>query len=489
MFILYQNMTQAINIKIRNDFNRGMIDQDAVSDSLLPDNAVRLALNVNLNRPIGSVKQRNGTTALGSAIVSNETILGLHDFRITNNVLLAAINETGDASSTIYKYSSGTWSSSLTGQTASLKSRFLTYLNAVAVLNGTDAIKSWTGTGSWTITGGALDVANFPRGSFAVVFNSRVFTSIASTLYYSSIPSSGSISWTSGNGDIDIQVNDGAGDITSAYVLGRQLIIFKERAMYRWDGYSTDANPLIFIGTPSHESVAGDSYGNVYFFGTGESTVGIYKTQGGRPIRISKAIQGWIDAMSASSYTNTAGYCDKDNYYLTVGNITYKGRTYTNVMFVYNLTEETWTIRSYADDFRVFTMYLDNSAITYVGGDTDGNVQTIDSGTTDNGTPIYSEIEFREIFTSRARTKQINQFFSYATNFQGSKISIKIDDEDYIGLGSIKEKEQKFDFLEKEAIIGKVFYFKIICANSQAPFIFDGLEFTYINDLGYGNYK
>ena len=478
---------------IFNDFSSGMIDDGAVSDSLLPRNAVRKAINCVFDNPRGSVAGRLGSTRIGQNL--SNRIRGVYNFRDagtgTNHQLLAT-NNLG----TTYYYDGANLVATLAGDTAALKTRFVTFLDLVARLNGTDAARSWNGDTavSWAAAGGALDVGNWPTLSrFAVVFNSRVYTAGSTanqdTLSYSSIPSSGAISWTSGNGSLQVNPNDGDSGITGLGTNGTVLLVFKRNSLYRWDGQATFANKVISIGTPSNESIAAHDSGWVYFFGIGKNSVGVYRTSGGYPQKISLNISKWMEAISVSNYDDVAGFADDDHYYLSVGSVTVDGQTYTNAWFVYTISLQCWHIENHAQSFKVFAGYIDsNNNLTTVGGDTAGNVQTINSGTTDNTTAISAECEFAPIlFTTRSHTKTVSRLTTYANFFQGLKFFLKIDQSDFKELGEIKKTEQNFTgFYNYSGLFrGKRFFPKISVANSNVAWQFDGFEFQEIIDEGY----
>src|SRR3990167_7677629 len=476
---------------IINDYSSGMIDTGSVSESLLPRNCVIKAVNCLFDSPRGSITGRAGSTLIGNNLSTQ--IYGLSNFRDagtgTNHRLLAT-----NGSGITYYLSGATFTSTLAGDTTGLKTRFVTYLDVIARLNGTDAAKSWDGSAAWISGGGPLDVGNWPAlTKFDTVFNSRVYTAGSSTypsrLFYSSIPSSGLISWTSGNGYIDLNPDDGAGNLTGLVTNGTVLLAFKERSMYRWDGSSTFANKLISVGTPSQESVVAHNSGWVYFFGTGLGGVGIYRTTGGYPQLISRNITRWVNAIAGSAYANTAGYCDYDHYYLSVGSLTVDSQVYTNAWLVYTISLQAWHIENRATSFRLFTEYIDSSSnVTIVGGDTSGNVQTINSGTTDNSVPISAECELAHVLiTTRARTKIIGHITAYSTLFQGLQALLKVDTGKYNMLGQIVDTEQKFTQIIGDAgmIRGKRFYPKIISTNSQTGFQFDGFELNEMVDEGW----
>jgi hypothetical protein len=476
---------------IFDDFSSGMIDSGAVSDSLLPKNAVRKAVNFVFDSPRGALVGRFGSTLLGANL--GTAVKGIANFRDagsgTDNQLIAT-----DSTGKTYYLNGATFTQTLTGDTVALKTRYVTFLDRIARLNGTDAVKSWNGAAAtpWSAASGVLDEANWPAlTKFALVFNSRIYTagstSAPDTLYYSSLPSGGAISWTSGNGSLQVNPNDGNGGITGLAMNGTVALIFKRTSLYRWDGSATFANEVIRVGTPSQESIATHDAGWVYFFGIGKNNVGAYRTTGGYPQKISLNISRWFEAISPTNYDNIAGFVDDDHYYLSVGSVTIDGQTYTNAWFVYTISMQTWHIENRATSFTVFSSYIDgNGAVNLVGGDTSGNVQLMNSGTTDNGVPISGEAEFAPIvFTSRARTKKVSpaEVSAYASFFQGIKFFMKADSGDFKEWGELQNTEQRFDLGQQ--MLAKRFYPKITFTNSYTPCQFDGFEFNKVSDEGY----
>jgi len=464
------------------DATGGTIDSLAVSDSLLPRNAVRKGVNVMLDRPRGAVSQRSGTTALGLVVSAGNTILGLHNYRTSTgtNRLLSA------ATTIIYSYNGTSWSSSLSGLTSGLKTRFLTYLDVCAFLNGQNQPQSFNGS-AWVASGGALDINNMPIGKFATILNSRVLvagvSSATDTVYESSLEASNAISWSSGNRNFKVFPNDGSGDITSLSGNGRLVLIFKERAMYRYD--NNEVQRVANIGTTSHESVIVDDNGITYFFGTGIGGVGFYQTDGGLPQKISRPVVKWVEAIAGSFYDDVAAACDGKKIFWSVGSVTVDGTTYSKCAIVYTIADEMWEVRNYDDDFRVFGQYVNSSGnITVVGGDADGFVQTMDSGNTDNGAAIFSECEFApDVLTGRGRIKTVNSMHVYAQDFQGLEFYMKVDNGRYEPMGSIDAREKTFKNMPK--LRGQTFYPKITAVNSGTPFVFEGFEYSDVSDEGY----
>lgn len=465
-----------------DDFSNGMIDDLSVADGLLPRNAVRHAVNVMFDRPRGAISQRYGTTVLGDDLGS-VGVTGIHNFRSatsSNHALLAY------EGTKIKSLSGSTWGDEVSSLTSGLDTNFITYLDTVAFMNGTDASQSWTGSGAWVNSGGNLDVGNFPTAKMATLLNGRVVTAGDSSnparITVSSIPSGGAISWTSGNYTEDIFPNDGMGEIKALEGNGRIVLIFKERAMYRYDENSLQR--IVAIGTPANRSVCTDDGGVTYFFGEGVHSVGFYATTGGYPVKISRPILKWVEAISASYYGSISAYTDGRKVYWSVGSVTIDGKTYSNAWLVYTIADKTWEARNYADRFQVFSQYINSSSeVTTVGGDTDGYVQTIDSGTTDNTTPIYSECEIGNLTPiGREKKKSLPTIITHAKHFQGLKFFMKVDDE-LIAIGGIDEAHKLFDPTKLPE--GYAFNPIITSANSGEPFVFEGLSIPVFIDQGY----
>lgn len=470
------------------DFSGGMIDSGAVSDSLLPQNCVRRAVNCVFDEPIGSIRKRKGSTELGNQIASGQVVRGLYNFRDagtgSNSQLISVVN------GSVYYLSGATWTSLNSGLSATAKARFVTFLDEVVLLNGTDAPRRWDGNtaGSFTTSGGNLDIANFPNTKFAVVFNSRIFaagnSSNPSRLYESSLPSGGAISWTSNNDEIDVNPDDGDGNITALATNGSVILIFKERSTYRWSGVGGDPNRVITVGTPSHESVVSTADGKIYFFGQTNGSVGIYRTTGGYPELISKKIQKWIDGMSSASYENTAAWADYDHYNISIGDVTVDGVSYTNCVLRFTFSTQTWTVFSYPSEFRVFSPYISGTTLTTVGGDNDGNVITLESGTTDKGsTAVASEVEFVTSFGNRVRIKKIDELITNAPCSNGLQLSCAPDFDSFKVLGVVERGTTPFRTMP--IMRGHTFRFLISATDAKDRWQFDGLIFNKLSLEGY----
>lgn len=374
--------------------------------SLTPANSVSLAVNFDFDVEIGSAVTRLGTALVGVQLVSGKSILGLaqhiDNANASNNKLFATLNASNDATSVIYDVVAGT--TSQTGLTAAKKMRFLNMNNALLAINGADAERSYTQAGGWITTGGAFDLANMPGSNacnLCASFLARAYlagdTANPSRLYYSGVSTGGAVSWTSGNGYVDIDVNDGAGPITALGKVPGYLLIFKERSMTRWNFSSAFPESLIQIGTPVQEAVVMGGGLCAFYSASNENAKGFYITSGDRPVCISqdnnRPIKKWVDAIPTDA--NVAGWATDRGFAWSVGDLTVDGESYSNVVLKYNRLLNNWTVRTYPSEFKVFAPYLVSGVNTVVGGDDNGSIIRIDKTGTYTDAPSATAIPWK----------------------------------------------------------------------------------------------
>lgn len=363
------------------EFSSGVITN--LNPNLAPKNSVAFAMNLDFDEEIGSAVTRLGTGVIGAQLTPASTILGLH-MDAVNSKLFAAINAVGGLTQVIYDVIAGT--TSLTGDTASLKTRFLTYLGSTLRLNGTDAPKAYNGS-SWITTGGDFDLANMPTGyKIAIEFLDRVYLLAHGTnidkIEYSGVQTAGAVSWTVDNGTVNLEPEEGAGGITGAGKVPGYILFFKRRSMKRWNFVSANPESMVNIGTPSHESIINTAGICGFFSDSDPDAIGFYITDGTYPTPIShlraKNIKKWIDAIPSSYYTNINGWGSETHMYWEIGDVTVDGVAYSNVVVRWSIKTGEWAIRSYPKEYTVWTKYILNGVASIVAGTTDGYVIQID---------------------------------------------------------------------------------------------------------------
>ena len=465
------------------DMSAGVIT--GVSSKLSPPSSVAHAINVNFDENIGEATVRPGTSRIGSgALAGSTTVVGLHQFIDSgggvNSKLLATLT-TG----VTYQLDTNTWNSSHS-DTAGLKNRFATFLDVAVKVNGTDTCATFNGS-SWVTSGGSLDVGNMPRGKFVTVYKDQVVVAGVSgapdTLYISSVPSGGAISWSSGDRAIVVNPDD-AGNITGFGQVSGLLVVFKDDAMFRWNNRATEPDRIIDVGCTSQESIAvGGS--QLFFF----NRKGIWTTRGEYPVLISRRVQAYIDGMSASFYDDVSGYCDGQFYHCFIGNSTVNGRTFSNVELRYTLATKEWTVYSRAHSLTVMGRYKASGDEFIIAGDTTSSVIKLEDKTalTDMGSAAISyEIESQDLeFGSRARTKEIpGHVYAFGTNLVDAKVLVSSDGGDFKEMGTAQKDVN--DLQPKGIIKGKYLRFRVSGASSTVRARFAGLELSNVTVQGYG---
>lgn len=430
-----------IDPQFYKDHLAGMVTN--VNESITPQNSVALALNMDFDQTLGALVSRFGTSIVNAQIESGKTCLGLHNFRDadgSNHKLIAFFNNSGNTQSVGTDVEAGSSITGLTTQTASLKHRMLTFLDSVLIVNGTDAPASYNGATVIT-TGGAFDLGNIPfsEPSLCIEWLDRVMLAGDSVnpdrVYYSSTPTNSAISWTSGNGFVDIEPEDGGGGIKAFGKVPGFVLIFKERSMKRWNFDSAFPETLIDVGTPSQESVINAGGVCAFFSASNSDSKGFYLTNGGTPQAIShdrpRNIKKWIDAIPQSAEANVAGVGTDRFFMWSVGNLTVDGITYNNVVLRWNRVLDQWSVRSYPTRFYFFSGFVESGSNKLVGGDDDGNVVRVDADgvfVDYSSKPIHYKVLYQEDTFGYSQLKEISEkVIVNSRNMDGARVQIFSD--------------------------------------------------------------
>lgn len=247
----------------------------------------------------------------------------------------------------------GLWTAVKTNDTVAKRTRFFTFVDYVFRVNGSDVVASSADGYTWGTTNAPLTITP----NYGAVFQDRGYTahggaSNKSRVWFSSLPSSGSITWDLTNDWFDVNPDDGD-EITALENNGNRLLIFKHRALYRWTFGQVDPDRVIGTGTDSQESVKTNFDLGITFFANQR---GVYAYTGNRPKLISRKIQPFIDAVS--NWTTVYGGVDNDHYYLYVGTMTVDGRTYTKTVLCYHISLDAWSIFSVGHTITIFASLL-----------------------------------------------------------------------------------------------------------------------------------
>jgi len=443
-----------------------------VSSDIIKPNSVPFSMNLLFEKELGEAMSREGTSIVGSQLSSGNTCRGLYqhlDTTFANSRLFAVFAG---------KVHDLTGSDEITGLTAANKCHFTTFLNTTLLLNGAQA-RAYDNSSGWAASSSNLSVDEVPSGAnFPIEWHDRIYAAVTDRLYYTSTPSSGVVTWTgSGSGSLQVEREDGGGTITGTSKVPGYLLIFKERSLKRWNFDSTFPDDLVNIGTQSHSSITSGRGKTFFFYGPH----GFYETNGGFPIRISRPIQRFIDAIPSSFYKHVSGWCDGENINWSVGDLTINfGRGYTeshsNVVLRYNIDTKQWAPLKYAHEFRFFNQYISSTDVKTVGGDTDGYVYEIDTGNNDyNGQAITYILQSPEMdFGSRGINKTVSErIFAYSDQAQSAELQARLDYGEWSSIGNVKDISTD---IKIKPLTAKVFEFRIVDSTTGEQVKLKGID-------------
>lgn len=323
--------------------------------------------------------------------------------------------------SEVYLNSAGTWTQQAQNLTAGAKARGTDFVDYFFLCNYSDATRSYSGS-AWSTS---TNVTSAPKAKYVESYRNRLYlaycnvsaTAYPSRVYYSSLPASdGTITWDTTNDYFYVETQDGD-HITALAKNKTHLLVFKENSMFRYDGTfaATNLKPISWnLGAVSQESVVLDE--NVVFF---YSRKGVAMSGGGEPKIISRAIQPIIDRVNQANLGDICGGIHEDHLLMYVGTLTSAlpgdDDALEKVMLDYDISQNSWTYHIVPDEPQAFATYTSTGAKLLSFGDANGEMFTWNSGTTDDGTAIATNIEL-EMWPSGPETTNTFQ----STYFFGS---------------------------------------------------------------------
>lgn len=409
------------------DMRQGRITTSTISQYLAPVNSVKDCVNVNFDTIVGAAVVRPGTTTTGT-VASGKAPLGLAEFvgkGGSPNDMVAVFK--GASNATAYYYDGSWHASNKTALSNSAKNRFSTLGGSVFMTNSTDGMFDSADAATYGTTNSITAASPAIYPSLVFRYNSRLicsgYATYPSRVYFSSIidqSASPFITWNTNatDGDwIDVNPDDG-GQVTAFAETSTYCLVFKGNGMYRLDvvNKSTDPENIFNIGAVSQEAVVA-CQGIVYFF----SGTDIRQTDGGFPQQISRAgVQDIIDAIPQANWSSVAAGTDTLNVYFFLGDVTLNANTestttITNCVLKFSPRDQAWSVHSYASKFQFLCLYTDSTNGRQMrGADTGGLVQTINVGTTDNGTAISYSLTTQDLeFGNRGHLKSMSNQISF----------------------------------------------------------------------------
>lgn len=207
-------------------------------------------------------------------------------------------------------------------------------------------------------------------------------------------------------------------------------------------------------GTSSHRSIISKSGYCYYFHGSNPLISGIYRTDTSGSIKISRAIDPYIQGMSVSNYPLVVGWEEGETLRWYIGNLTNTnhGISMTNAVTSYNIPTGAWDVSPISDVIKCATTWIvSNRRDTYCGNSA-GEIFQMGTGNSFDGDPITLNVETKVYYPSGSEV--INDYGHIQVigrQTKGIKIQYKLWDSprsngEWMSLGECANDLDEFTF-------------------------------------------
>ena len=478
---------------IRNLGVRGLIRQQSVDDSLIPDEALTEIINMHCDR-IGAVQSRPGLTAIGATVSTTNPCIGLHNEGSSSAIAVFVAS----GSATIYQRQGASWAQIGKG-VGSGALRFVDFAQRTLMFGGSEnSMQVFSGSNFSTNSGNPINpddmwyvngtgVGAYARPQYGEVYKSRIYLTgdtnyvpFGSRLWFSSvISSSGIITWSPQTDYVDINPSDGE-NFTGLKRFSLELLCFKPNYIYRFRTSGVDPDPLIRVGTRSQESVIEGKRG-LYF----HHDTGFYRYSGGYPEEISRPIDDIVKAITFGNYDDVAGWKDGDHIYWSIGSVTVaeakQSVTYTSCVVRFTESSEVWTVYSYPTTINRGMPFVTGTSKSIMVGLNTGVMAEFNKGNADLG----ESIKFRAItkwyeWGGIENQKEIQQMIAIAEKGQGMQLMYQTDDyTDWVTISPSLDK--LLTYYDKNSKKFHRIRFKLTGSSTNEPPVFLGIEIPQIS--------
>lgn len=218
-------------------------------------------------------------------------------------------------------------------------------------------------------------------------------------------------------------------------------------------------------GTSSTRSIINDANGNTYYFhGSNKGLTGIYRYNGVQSKKISRAIDPYIQGMSASMYSEVVAWSEGNEIRFFIGDIsnTDENISMTNAVATINVDTGAFDVSPIADIITCSTTYVSSNVENTYCGTSDNQVLKMATGYKHNQNSIASVIETGIRYPSGseiANTFPIIQAIGH--NVKGLRLSYKLhncpvdDDDKWIPLGEMKGDKTEFEANNQNRLLSR----------------------------------
>ena len=285
--------------------------------------------------------------------------------------------------------------------------------------------------------------------------------------------------WVGGNW-FDVATNDN--DII--YGFGEnsdRLLIFKRESFFRFDG-NTLRQVKGYPGTTSGRSVVNVRGWTFWFHPTG-----IWRYDGSEAVLISRAIQDYIDGISATNYADIVAWRVGEKLRMYVGDISNSDADITldNAYLEYDTVTQTWTPGTYGKALTCATTFIESSAQNIYLGDDDDEVFQDDTGNSDDTSPINWRGETGWHFPQGTQAElEFTRAFVHAKRGRGINVKYKLygpkgEDKEWRPLNDLEDSFTVLRMSPREGTFGRGINFLFIESSTNKPPVIERIDQFY----------
>ena len=432
-----------------------------VSPLIQSPNSPMVLNGANSSYKLGALYKDIGYSQVAGTLEASKSITGLYDFHQnpTTQKALATINDETDDDTQLFYRTSGAWTEIGAAETAWANKAninvemegFIGYCFFVGhgATDGFLPVGSLTGTTFSTST----NVTDMPQAKFIKRYRDRLYIAHCYTgatlyeyrVYFSSVPSAGSISWTPASDFLDVDYGEQIMGMGSNW---DRLVVFTEHRAWMYD--QTIWKHVWDVGCSNHRTI--HSQGPYMFWADYD---GVWRSTGGQPENIAGPV---IDFIRNGNPRNFFATIVDEEYRLYVGTVTVDGVSYANCELTYNIPTSMWRWREFADNFTVYARYNDSGTMRQYMGADDGEVMNkgkYTDGTlvsSDDGSDIGSNFELAPIWLGSMNLKKgMRKLTAIADRAQGLSLQCRVIDRNlrtltpYNPIGKLTKYVNDFD--------------------------------------------
>ena len=466
------------------------------SPFVVGDNQLTIANGINNSYEDGVIRKDLGYAQIGTTVLAAaQPIRSLYHFRQSGSVdkLLATCNDAaGDDDTMLYYSTGGNWTAIPGAETAwngeenmdiEMES-FLGYCFFVGY-NATDGFLprgSLTGTTFSTST----NVTSMPGAKYIKRYRDRLYIAncdISGTpypyrVYFSSIPTGSTITWTVASDFIDVDYSE---QITGIEQNWDRLMIFTEFDAYMYD--QAQKKKVWNVGCSGQRTI--QNMGAYMIFANKDN---VYLSSGGRPQAIGNPILKLIRGSSPSAWRTAVV---DEEYHIYLGDsVTAGGFTYTNCLATWNKRTNMWRWRELYDSVDSMAKYTTTGDDFLTLGCADSEIMKKSKYTdtspvfADDSHPISAHFMTKAYdFGDPSVIKKVKQVIAYTEFGNNLAIRYRIYDKNreilmpFTHIGNLDKVVNYFDNIKK--LEGNMIQFEFREISDQKAFRFFGFSMEF----------